>query len=39
MNEKTLDNFKKLNDTKQEEIISFLIKLLTYYPPNLFGLC
>lgn len=31
MNDKTLNNFKKLSPEKQEEIIALMSKLLTYY--------
>lgn len=35
MNEQTLENFKKLSPEKQDELIAFLIKLLSYYQPTL----
>ncbi len=31
MNDKTLNNFKKLSPEKQEEIIALMSKLITYY--------
>ena len=36
MNEKTLENFKKLSPEKKEEIIAFLVRLLSYYPQEIF---
>lgn len=35
MNEQTLEDFKKLSPEKQDELIAFLTKLISYYQPSL----
>lgn len=38
MNRTTLENFRKLSPDKQDQIISFLLKLLSYYPQEIFDI-